>query len=416
MDLRTLPPDITPHQRCNERRNRIERALGIDLAFLTTEEGRIGHAEEKNCEQMFGTVPVPVGYAGTLSITLSNGEKTTVHLPLATTEGALVASVNRGCKVLSEVSGGALTKSIYHGMSRSLVLKPKSKNTQSYTMAKNVGQEHSCPTFGKAIDATFKQWKSIGEATSHHLKILNYEIDEADGYTFLTISCDTGEAMGMNMVTIAAQAIGTWLADELDAEFITVAGNVDSDKKPSQRTHDRGRGYEVTAEATIPASIIETILKTTPEKLLEVAKAKLEVGSKLAGAIGANLHVANIIAALYLATGQDPAHVVEGSMADTTVSGKMKNESGKFEGLSISVHLPAILVGIRGGGTTLPAQSQCLKLLLGTAEKLSAMRYPLCAPQRLAEIIAAAVLAGELSLLAAQATGTLAKAHKEMGR
>ncbi|MFA5272687.1 MAG: hypothetical protein WC353_00845 [Candidatus Peribacter sp.] len=390
MDLRTLPDGLTPSERCSERRERVEREIGADLAMLHTDGEHIGQADEKNCEQMIGSVPLPVGIAGPLTITFSSGEKSEVFLPLATTEAALVASINRGCKVLT-TCGGVHVQSVYHGMSRSIVFKPKNGKTHLYTIA---------------IREKEDTWEKIGEATSHHLKILRYELDEAEGYVFLTIFCDTSEAMGMNMTTIAAQAIGDFLARELDADLITIAANVDSDKKPSKRTHDRGRGYEVTAKAEIPSSIIAEVLKTTPEKLLAVADAKLRVGSTVAGAIGSNLHAANIIAALYLATGQDAAHVVEGSLADTTVAPAQ-------DGISIQTRLPALLVGVRGGGTALPAQNQCLSLILKPQRGMLPVLRP---TQQLAETIGAAVLAGELSLLAAQATQTLASAHRKLAR
>jgi len=390
MNLRTIPSGLNAEQRCDERRARVEAECGVNLSLLHEEGARIGQADEKNCEQMIGSVSLPVGIAGPLTITFSSGEQSDIFLSLATTEAALVASVNRGCKVLS-TSGGVSIKSVYHGMSRSMVFKPKNGKVQSYT---------------SAIRAKEAEWKKIGEATSAHLKILRYDLDESDGYTFLTIFCNTSEAMGMNMATIAAQAIGNFLAQELDADLITIAANVDSDKKPSRRTHDRGRGYEVTASAVIPSSVIQEILKTTPEKLLAVADAKLRVGSTIAGAIGSNLHAANIVAALYLATGQDAAHVVEGSLADTTVAAAK-------DGITIQTRLPALLVGVRGGGTALPAQNQCLSLIL---KPQSGMLPALRRPQQMAETIGAAVLAGELSLLAAQATQTLASSHKKMAR
>ncbi|MFH1444318.1 MAG: hypothetical protein ABIG34_02925 [Candidatus Peregrinibacteria bacterium] len=422
MDLRNLPDGLSAQERCDERRRRIESETGTDLSLLETVSDRIGQADEKNCEQMIGSVALPVGIAGPLTITFSSGEKSDVTLPLATTEAALVASVNRGCKVVAR-SGGIHVQSVYHGMSRSIALKPKNGKGQSYTNLRRRlsavdspkgsegGPSHTdlLSTVGKptsslkeAIETLEQNWKKIGEATSGHLKILRYDLDESDEYTFLTIFCSTSEAMGMNMVTIAAQAIGNWLAEELEAELITVAANVDSDKKPSKRTHDRGRGYEVTAQATIPSSVIEDVFKTTPDKLLAVADAKLKVGSSLAGAIGSNLHAANVIAALYLATGQDSAHVVEGSLADTTVSAIP-------DGIAIQTRLPAVLVGVRGGGTALPAQNQCLSLILKPKTSLRP-------PQQLAESIGAAVLAGELSLLAAQATQTLASSHKTLAR
>ncbi|TSC57986.1 MAG: hydroxymethylglutaryl-CoA reductase (NADPH) [Candidatus Peregrinibacteria bacterium Greene0416_19] len=386
MDLRSLSDGLEPAQRCEERRRRVEAALGLDLSPLAVNPLTVGHADEKNCEQMFGQVPLPVGYAGPLAVTFSSGENQSIHLPLVTTEGALVASVNRGCKALT-LSGGARTTSIHHGMTRSMAFKRSAVCRQS----------------SADIHERASEWKAAAEATSSHLKIMRYDLDEVDDHLFLTIACDTDEAMGMNMVTIAAQAVGEWIEQNIHGlRFITVAANVDSDKKPSKRTHDRGRGYEVNAQATIPKGVIEGVLKSTPEALLDVSRAKLEIGSRLAGAVGRNLHAANIIAALYLATGQDAAHVVEGSLADTFVE-------TDGDGIRIRVRLPAILVGIRGGGTELPAQSQCLAMLLGS-------RTNLHRNTQLAESIGAAVLAGELSLLAAQAEHELAKAHSTLGR
>lgn len=386
MDLRSLPDGLSPFDRCNERRQRIEAELGADLSMLQGTPDTIGHADEKNCEQMFGQVPIPVGYAGPLPVTFSSGESKDIHLPLATTEGALVASVNRGCKAIA-LSGGATMTSILHGITRSI----------AWHAGKN---DRAFADFLKMHEA---DWKKIAEATSNHLKILGYDIDVQDRHVFLTLAADTDEAMGMNMVTLAAQAVGDWaVSQQSDARLITVAANVDSDKKPSLRTYERGRGHEVTARVTLSHETIESTLKTSADAMLAVAKAKLEIGSELAGAIGRNLHSANIIAALYLATGQDAAHVVEGSLADTYVE-------QADDGLKVTVRLPAVLVGVRGGGTTLPAQSQCLQMLLGTSTTL----HP---KTQLAESIGAAVLAGEVSLLAAQAGQDLAKAHSNLGR
>ncbi len=385
MDLRSLPPDLSSEQRVTARRRLIEQELGIDLSLLEADEQHIGQADEKNCEQMFGIVSVPVGYAGPLAVQFSSGEESSLHLPLATTEGALVASVNRGCKALTQ-SGGVRTSSIHHGTNRSIAF--RSVDPRSAI---------------RLITRHKDEWTKIGEATSSHLKILTFDLDEEEEFVFLTIFCDTGEAMGMNMVTIAAQAIGEWIGNDMKiAEFITVAGNVDSDKKPSLRTIQRGRGYEVTAEATLAHAVMQESLKSSAETMIAVANAKLIAGSDVAGMLGRNLHVANIIAALYLATGQDVAHTVEGSMATTGVE-------LTDEGLKVYVRLPALLVGIRGGGTALPTQQQCLHLLLKSPTSLSPT-------QQLAESIGAAVLAGEISLLAAQASHTLAKAHKEHGR
>ncbi len=250
-----------------------------------------------------------------------------------------------------------------------------------------------------------KEWTQEAEGTSAHLKVLGFDIDVSAPFVFLTLRCDTDEAMGMNMVTIAAEACGQWIearAKDCEAHFVTVAGNVDSDKKPSVRTKEKGRGYSACAETFLDAKTIEEVLKSNASDMAEVATAKLEAGSTIAGALGRNLHVANIVAALLIATGQDAAHTVEGSLADTTVT-------REGDGLRVHVDLPALLLGVRGGGISLPSQSDCLTLLLHPKASLK--------PQaQLAESFAAAVLAGEVSLLAAQASHTLASAHKKLAR
>ena len=406
MDLRNLLNGLSAKDRIAERRKRIESELGVDLSLLSIAERNIGQADEKNCEQMFGAVPVPVGLAGPLTVHFSSGEVREVYLPLATTEGALVAGVNRGCKALSQ-AGGAHVSSEYKGITRSLAFEVRSAK---------------CEVRRKEIEELENEWKRIAEATSDHLKVLSYEIDAKDDFLFLTIAADTDEAMGMNMVTIAADAVGTFLSQKLDIPLVTIAANVDSDKKPSGRTKKLGRGYDVRAEATLTEEVLQSVLKADAEAMLKTAHAKLEVGSSLAGSLGKNLHAANIAAALYLATGQDAAHVVEGSLADTSVAGcglrvlgtehatrNPKPETILSDGIRIETHLPALLVGVRGGGTALPAQKQCLDLLLKNRTSL----HP---SKQLAEIIGAAVLAGEISLLAAQASQTLAKAHVKHAR
>lgn len=383
MDLRNLPSDTSPNERVHERRSRIESELGVDLSHLAMRAEQIGKADERNCEQMFGAVPIPVGLAGPLGVHFSSGETKDVYLPLATTEGALVASVNRGCKALRE-SGGVQTSSEYVGITRSIAL------------------QGTIAGAAKKIRETEQVWKSLGEKTSSHLKILSYEIEEAEDIVFLTLAGDTDEAMGMNMLTIAAQEIGTYLARELGMSLLTVASNVDGDKKPNARTKKKGRGFRASASATISSDVVGDVLKCDVDVLLATARAKLELGSALAGALSSNLHVANTLSALYIATGQDAAHVVEGSLADTKIE-----RAGS--GISISVSLPAIIVGVRGGGIELPAQNKCLELLM--REKTS-----LRPSAQLAQTIAAAALAGEISLLAAQATNTLAGAHCKLAR
>src|SRR3989338_5181670 len=362
MDLRKLSPDLDAAARIMKRRSLVEKELGLDLDALAINPDQIGLADQRNCEQMVGAVPVPVGIAGPLPIRFSSGEMTEVYLPLATTEGALVASVNRGCKAIRE-SGFVRVSSRYVGITRSIAFAVR----EDKTIAAKIRHCES-------------EWKRRGEATSKHLKILSYEIESTDDVLFLALSADTDEAMGMNMITLAAQAVATFLSEEFDIPILTVAGNIESDKKPSARTKAQGRGYHVRADIIIPEAVVYSVLKSDSHALTLTARAKLEVGSALAGALGKNLHAANTIAALYLSTGQDIAHVVEGSLADTSVHLEP-------QGIRIAADLPAILVGVRGGGIALPAQQQNLSILLKQKTSLRPAA-------QLAETIGAASLAG----------------------
>src|SRR3989344_7361159 len=235
MDLRNLSSDLDAAGRVSERRAQVEKELNLDLQAVRIAPNQIGQADEKNCEHMIGAVPIPVGLAGPLTMHFSSGETNTIYLPLATTEGALVASVNRGCKAAT-LAGGIHVTSEYVGITRSIAFEvPRTKNQE--------------PT--KKIRDLENEWKKVAEDTSDHLKILSYDIDEKDGVLFLTIAADTDEAMGMNMVTIAAQAVGEFLSGTLGIPVLTVAGNVDSDTKPRARTKERGRGFRVSEELTV---------------------------------------------------------------------------------------------------------------------------------------------------------------------
>src|SRR3989338_10778212 len=198
MDLRNFPEDLDAPQRVKKRRALIEKELNMDLSAVEVSSRQIGSADEQNCEQMFGAVPLPVGLAGPLKIQFSSGEISETYVPLATTEGALVASINRGCKALTE-AGGVRVASEYVGITRSIAFEVKD------------GKEIS----GK-IREREEEWKKIAEATSSHLKILSYEIDTREDVLFLTLAADTDEAMGMNMLTIAAQAVADFLSTTLD--------------------------------------------------------------------------------------------------------------------------------------------------------------------------------------------------------
>jgi hydroxymethylglutaryl-CoA reductase (NADPH) len=193
------------------------------------------------------------------------------------------------------------------------------------------------------------------------------------------------------------------LQQETSAQLVSISGNMCVDKKPNALNFIEGRGISVWAEAEIPAEIVASILKTDIKSMVMVAEKKLYLGSILAHTIGANAHMANVLAALFLATGQDIAHVAECATGITTVEEKNNK-------LCISIYLPDLVIGTVGGGTNLATQKEALSIL-----GISGGDHGKNA-ERLAEIIGGAVLAGELSLLASLAENTLAKAHATLGR
>ena len=210
--------------------------------------------------------------------------------------------------------------------------------------------------------------------------------------------------MGMNMATIATEKIVTLIEKETGISCISLAGNFDSDKKPSWISFIEGRGHKVWAEATLKKSIVKAILKTTSQKIYDVWLSKNMIGSAMGGSLGFNAHFANIVSAVFIATGQDPAHVTDASMGLTTARVTREGD------LYFSIYIPALMVGTVGGGTNLETQKEALSIMGivgGNTGKNS---------QKLAEIIAGAVLSGELSLLASLAEGTLASSHKRLAR
>ncbi|WP_135612875.1 hydroxymethylglutaryl-CoA reductase (NADPH) [Methanococcoides sp. AM1] len=347
---------------------------------------------KRNIENMIGAVQIPLGIAGAIKV---NGEYANDEfmLPLATTEGALVASTNRGCSAIT-ASGGANVRIFQDQMTRAPVFKMD-----------NVVHARKFVDWIRKPDI-FEQMKEKAAGTTRFGELLSVEPYVTGNTVFLRFAYDTKDAMGMNMVTIATDAILNLISDEFGAYPISLSGNMCTDKKPAAINNILGRGKTVAADVTIPKALVGKKLKTTPEMMEEVNYRKNLLGSARAGALGFNAHAANIVAALYLACGQDAAHVVEGSTAITTM------EVNGYGDLYCSVTMPSVQVGTVGGGTSIGTQRDCLNLL-GVA---GAGKVPGENSKKLAEIVAAAVLAGEISLIGAQAAGHLARAHAELGR
>ncbi|MGZ7047326.1 MAG: hydroxymethylglutaryl-CoA reductase (NADPH) [Methanobacterium sp.] len=368
------------------RRKFAEEINGVELKNISNYSINMELASKKNIENPIGTIQIPLGIAGPLKV---NGDhaKGEYYVPLATSEGALVASVNRGSSVILE-AGGVIAKIIGDKMARAPVLKAKSVSDALEIKA--------------WIDEHFKELKKAAEVTTRHGKLIKIDPVLIVGkYVYPRFIFTTGDSMGMNMVTIATEAALNLLTYKTGAHLIALSGNACVDKKPSSLNLIEGRGKSVVAEIIVPRKIVKNKLKTTPEAIVEVNTAKNLVGSAISGSMGFNAHYANMIGAIFLATGQDEAHIVEGSIGITTA---MVEDNGD---LYFAVTLPDVPVATIGGGTSIETARECLEIMDA---------YGNGKVHKFAEIVAGTVLAGELSLMGALAAGHLARAHKDLGR
>lgn len=369
------------------RRQYIEEKSNTTLEHIGNYSIDMTETAKKNIENQIGTIQVPVGVVGPVTINKEDKTQIGTYVPMATTEGALLASTNRGCSVIRK-SGGCSVSILHNQMTRAPVIKTR-----------NV---HEAGKLKNWIEENFEEIKKVAESTTRHGKLLKIDpIATVGRHIYPRFVYETGDSMGMNMVTIATQeAINYIESQNENIHTIALSSNFCVDKKPSALNLIEGRGKSVIAEVNIPREIVEKTLKTTPEAIVEVNQAKNLVGSAIAGSYGYNAHFANIVAAIFLACGQDPAHVVEGSLGITTA----ECEEGD---LYFSVTLPDLPVATVGGGTRLETATESLNIMdvKGSDKVLD-----------FASIIASAVLAGELSLISALAAGHLARAHQELGR
>ncbi|MEM0468329.1 MAG: hydroxymethylglutaryl-CoA reductase (NADPH) [Pyrobaculum sp.] len=371
------------------RRQFLEQTTGAKLENIGKTIIDLNTVVGRNIENVIGAVQIPVGIAGPLLVRgdYARGE---FYVPLATTEGALVASVNRGAKLVTE-SGGARAKVLKDNMTRAPLFRlPSIVDAVEFT---------------QWVFQNFEEIKKVAESTTRFGKLREIQPFIVGNYVWLRFLFSTGDAMGMNMVTIASDAVAKYIAEKFPkARLVALSGNLCVDKKANAVNFILGRGKTVVAEALINREILKN-MDTTPEAVHEVNVGKNLVGSALAHSYGFNAHFANIIAAIFIATGQDVAQVVESSMGIVTTE-------PREEGLYISVYLPSLEVGTVGGGTGLPTQKEALGLLgvagPGDPPGVNALKF--------AEIVASTVLAGELNLLVALARNELASAHKRLGR
>jgi hydroxymethylglutaryl-CoA reductase (NADPH) len=372
------------------RRAYIEKVTGVKLDNVGRTVIDFNAVVGRNIENTIGAAQVPVGIAGPLRV-IGDYANGTYYIPLATTEGALVASVNRGAKIITE-SGGARSKVINDGMTRAPVI--------------------TVPSIVDAVELVnwvnehFNEIKGVAESTSRHARLINIQPFIVGNNVWLRFKFTTGDAMGMNMVTIATdKAVKYILSNFPRARLVALSGNMCVDKKANAVNFLLGRGKTVVSEAVIPKSLLSG-WGVTAEDVAEVNNRKNLLGSALAHSYGFNAHFANIIAAIFIATGQDVAQVVESSMGITWMEPLDNGD------LYVSITLPSLEVGTVGGGTGLPTQREFLQMLgvygSGNPPGTNALKF--------AEIVAAAVLAGEVNLVLALTRDELARAHEMLGR
>ncbi|SMO45557.1 hydroxymethylglutaryl-CoA reductase (NADPH) [Halorubrum cibi] len=371
------------------RRRLVADESGADLDVVG-EYAFDAAAADPNIDNMIGGVQVPLGVAGPVAVDggAFDGDR---YLPMATTEGALVASVNRGCSVI-DAAGGATARVTKSGMTRAPVFR--------------VADVAEAEALVEWVRDNEDRLREAAESTTSHGELLGVTPYVVGNNVYLRFRFDTKDAMGMNMVTIATGEACDVVEAETDAELVALSGNLCSDKKPAAVNAVEGRGRSVTADVEIPREVVEERLHTTPVAIAEINTRKNHVGSAKAGSLGFNAHVANAVAAMFLATGQDAAQVVEGSNAITTAEATADGD------LYVSVSIASLEVGTVGGGTKLPTQAAGLDVLgvRGGGDPAGSNA------DALAEAIAVGALAGELSLLAALGSRHLASAHADLGR
>jgi len=379
------------------RREFLEKKYGVKLENIGKSTIDFNDAFNRNIENPVGATQLPLGFAGELKIK-GNYAKGDYPILMATTEGRLIAGMARGIKLFN-AAGGVTTTIIKEGMTRAPVVKVKSARDA----IKLINWVHS--------KEAFDFFKSEFYRSAKYAKLKEVKAYTVGRYVHIRFKSSTGAAMGMNMITIASRtAIDAMIPKVkkelgLDVTFISTAGNLCADKKPAYIDLLEGRGVSVIAEITIDKKLLKEIFRVTPEMVAEICRVKCLQGSALAGSHGFNAHIANVLAAMYIAHGQDPAQIVEGSQAITdaiVVDGD----------LYVSCFLPALEVGTYGGGTKRETQQEALRLLGLYGEGDDAGKTRLA----FGEVVAATCLASEVNLLAIEAAGELAFAHGSLKR
>lgn len=367
-----------------QRRALVRERSGVELRHLA-HHSFDPHLTAGNCENFIGVAQVPVGLGGPLLI---DGEHARGEflIPLATSEGTLVASYSRGMKVLN-LCGGVRTTVIADAMQRAPVFV--------------FSDARASRAFVQWVEENMAHLRREAEATSSVARLQHVETYAANKFVYLRFNFSTGDAAGQNMVGRATFAACNWILEH--AQGIThfyLESNFATDKKASQVNMMRTRGKRVTAEAVITREVLRRYLRVEPEQLAH-HYGVANVGAFLSGANNNGAQSANGITAMFIATGQDVANVAESSAAI------LYSEMTPAGDLYVSLTIPSLIVATHGGGTALPTQRECLEIL-GCCGKGKV--------NKLAEIVVGVALAGEISLGAAISSSDWVSSHEQYGR
>lgn len=371
----------------SERKGFIEKLLKRKLPYLLEEKPFQNPDElEGSIENYIGMTRVPTGLIGPLKVIGSTADGD-FYVPLATSEGALVASYQRGAKACY-FAGGATSICLIEGVQRSPFFK-----------FSNLGD---LGIFIGWVLQKSDEFKKIASLNSKFAKLTDTKTTIEGNSMILTFEYHTGDAAGQNMVTLCTEAICHYIIENAPVKPVSwfIESNYSGDKKATSLSFTNVRGKKVTTEIVLPKKIVRDVLKSDAGQICEYWKTST-LAVIQSGAIGAQGHFANGLAALFLATGQDVACVSEAAVGITRM------EMEKDGSLYASVTLPNLIVGTIGGGTSLPTQKECLKIMDCYGEGKS---------RKYAEICGALILAGELSIAAAISAGHFTLAHKNLGR
>lgn len=365
------------------RRAWVEARTGVALplagSFAFDSEAMRG-----NIENPIGVAQVPLAVAGPLAVRGEHADGL-FYVPFATTEGAVVRSYERGMVAITR-SGGATAR--------------VERDENSVAPLYRLSDLAAAAEFARAVERLEPELRAAAEATTRHGRLLGVATRLLGRRVLVELRYSTGDAHGMNMIARASEAACALIAARLGVAPAMLASGFSSEKRPSGRLWAGGKGKRVTAAARIARRWVRDVLHTTPQALAELMHGS-HVAHLEAGALGANGQAANALAALAIACGQDVANLANSALALTQLEVVGEGD------LYASVTLPALTVATVGGGTALGTARECLALL-GCAGSGGALR--------LAEIVAATVLAGELSMAAALAAGEFAAAHETYGR